>query len=317
MTSSCERHATSASDGTSEQDRSGTAERLALAAAVLTVVLWASAFVAIRHVGAAISPGPLALARLCLGSIVLAPFVLASRRRRVVITRRDLPPLLVCGVVWYAGYNLLLNSAEVRIDAGTASLLVNVGPVVVTVLAVVVLRERVGRDLVLGTALGLLGTAVIAQAASRAGHGDVVGVALAAGAGSAYALGMVAQKTLAARIPALQITWFACLIGAVACAPYAPGLVEDIRAASAGSILWVLYLGLFPTAVAFSTWSYALSHTTAAQLGATVYLMPPIAIVLSLAFLHEAPTVLSLVGGAVCLLGVYMTRRQPRTTATR
>jgi drug/metabolite transporter (DMT)-like permease len=74
---------------------------------------------------------------------------------------------------------------------------------------------------------------------------------------------------------------------------------------------WVVYLGLFPTAVAFSTYAFALNHMSAGDLSVTTYLVPPITVVLSWWLLAEAPPALAYVGGALCLLGVAITRRVP------
>ena len=71
----------------------------------------------------------------------------------------------------------------------------------------------------------------------------------------------------------------------------------------------MVYLGVFPTAVGFMTWAYALSRTTAGRMGATTYLVPPLAILLGWALLCETPEPLALVGGALCLAGVVLTRR--------
>ena len=69
-----------------------------------------------------------------------------------------------------------------------------------------------------------------------------------------------------------------------------------------------IYLGLAPTAIGFSTWAYALRRTTAGRMGATTYLVPPIAIVLAWALLDETPPALAIGGGALCLLGVALAR---------
>ena len=106
---------------------------MARLAALVTVVLWASAFVGIRAAGEDFSPGALSLARISLGSAILGGFVLARRER--LPRRSDLPLLLLIGVCWFGLYNLALNEAERRIDAGTAAMLVNVGPILIAVLA--------------------------------------------------------------------------------------------------------------------------------------------------------------------------------------
>ncbi len=72
---------------------------------------------------------------------------------------------------------------------------------------------------------------------------------------------------------------------------------------------WVVYLSVFPTAVAFTTWAYALSRTTAGRMGATTYLVPPLAVLMGWMVLGEVPPALALLGGALCLVGVAVSRR--------
>jgi drug/metabolite transporter (DMT)-like permease len=126
----------------------------------------------------------------------------------------------------------------------------------------------------------------------------------------AYAGGVVTQKPVLARVSALQLTWLACTAGAVACLPFAPALVRELGEAGTSSIAWTVYLGAFPTAVAFTTWAYALARTSAGRMGSTTYLVPPLAIVMGWAFLGESPPIIALLGGALCLGGVALARRR-------
>ncbi len=98
------------------------------------------------------------------------------------------------------------------------------------------------------------------------------------------------------------------MVGVVVTLPFAPALLDEAGDASASAIAWTVYLGLVPTAIGFSTWAYALRRTTAGRMGATTYLVPPIAIVLAWALLDETPPLLALAGGALCLLGVALAR---------
>jgi drug/metabolite transporter (DMT)-like permease len=127
-------------------------------------------------------------------------------------------------------------------------------------------------------------------------------------AAAAYAGGVVAQKPLLARTSGLQITFLACLIGAVACLPFGPALVREAGDASAGALAWTVYLGIVPTAIGFSTWAYALKRTSAGKMGATTYLVPPLAVVMGWSMLGETPPALAVFGGALCLAGVAVTR---------
>jgi drug/metabolite transporter (DMT)-like permease len=86
--------------------------------------------------------------------------------------------------------------------------------------------------------------------------------------------------------------------------------VRDAGNAHASKIAWIVYLGIFPTAVAFTTWSFALARTEAGRLGSTTYLVVPIAIVLGWLLLSERPPVVALAGGALCILGAALARRR-------
>jgi len=119
------------------QSRSSTLPLLAVA---ITLLLWSSAFVAIRHLGHTFSPGALSLGRLVVGSIALGA-VLATRGWTRP-TRKDWSGLVVIGVLWFGVYNVALNAGERRVDAGTAAMLIQLSPVLVAVLAAVFLRER-------------------------------------------------------------------------------------------------------------------------------------------------------------------------------
>ena len=282
-------------------------------AILVTVLLWASAFVAIRRVGRELSAGELSLGRLLVGAVVLGVPILLRRGRSGVAwpARSAWPRLLVCGVLWFGVYNVALNEGERHVDAGTAAMLVNVGPVLVALLAGAVLGEGFPRPLVAGLPVCFTGVVVIGLSGASGGGADPWGALLCVVAAVAYAISVVVQKPLLRDASALHVTWSACVIGAVACLPYAPGLVSALASAHTPVILLVVYLGALPTALAFTTWAYALARSTAGRLGATTYLVPPIAIVLGWALLGEVPALTALGGGALCLAGVALARRTP------
>lgn len=277
-------------------------------AAFISVTLWASAFVGIRAAGRVFSPGALALGRLTVGSILLGGLLLTRPFTRP--SRREVGLLLIAGLLWFGLYNIVLNRAEQLVDAGTAAMLVLVAPLIVVALAAVFLRERTTPNLLLGGVLAFAGVAVIGFATSS-GKASLWGVILCLIAALASAIGVVAEKPVLSRVSALQVTWTCCTIGALSCLPYVPLLARELKVAPASGIWWLLFLGAFPTSIAFTTWAYALARGTAGRLAATAYLVPPIAIVMSWLILGEVPSVIAVLGGAVCLVGVYIARRAP------
>jgi drug/metabolite transporter (DMT)-like permease len=281
--------------------------RLALGAALVTVVLWASAFVGIRSAGRVFSAEALALGRLLIASVALG--VVMVVRRESLPSVRALPGIAVCGVFWFGLYNIVLNEAERRVDAGTAAMLVNVGPILIAVLAGVILHEGFPRGLLVGCVVALAGAIVIGAATSKHAILPSWGAVLCLLAALFYAIGVVAQKPLLGRATALQVTWGACVVGALVCLPFAPRLARELPDASASAIGWMFYLAIFPMAIGFLTWAYALSRTTAGRMGSTTYLVTPIAVLLGWMVLGETPPALAFAGGALCLVGVAIARR--------
>jgi drug/metabolite transporter (DMT)-like permease len=281
-----------------------------LLAVAITVVAWASAFVVIRYAAHDIGPGALSLGRLLVASLALSAMMIG--RRLVRMSTREWALTALVGVAWFAVYSVALNAGEQHVDAGTASMLIQLAPILIGVLAGILLGEGFPRMLVIGGLVAFAGTLIIGVATST-GEADLAGVLLVLLSATVYSIAMVAQKVVLRRIPALQVTWLACLIGTVACLPFAGGLVRDLSVAPTLQILGVVYLGLVPTALAFSTWAYALSHTSAGKLGVTTFSVPPITILLGWLFLNEVPPMLAIVGGALSLVGVSIARRPVRS----
>lgn len=291
-------------------------QSLASVAAAVTVVAWASAFVAIRYVGEQFAAGGLAFGRLLIGSAALGVLLLVRREWRRP-SRREWVLLTVCGVAWFAIYNVALNAAEQRVDAGTTAMLVNIGPILIAVFAGVLLGEGLPRWLMIGVAVAFTGVVLIGASTSQSSDADALGVVLCLVAAVTYAVGVLVQKPLLGRLPGLQVTFLACLIGAIACLPFGGQLVSDARTASGGALAGLVYLSLVPTAIAFSTWAYALARMPAGRLGVTTYAVPPVAVLLSWALLGETPTALALLGGLICLVGVGLSRRRPQPSAAK
>ncbi|MFD8507026.1 DMT family transporter [Streptomyces sp. NPDC059687] len=287
--------------------------RLAAGAATVTVVLWASAFVSIRSAGAAYAPGALALGRLLAGALTLGAICL--------VRREGLPPrsawrgTAISGVLWFGVYMVVLNWGERQVDAGTAALVVNIGPVLIALLGSRLLGDAMPPRLLAGMAVSFAGAVTVGLSMSGDGGSSVLGVVLCLLAAMAYAVGVVAQKPALGSASPLQVTTWGCLVGALTCLPFAGQLVRDAAHAPVSATLNMLYLGVFPTALAFTTWAYALARTTASRMGATTYAVPALVVLMSWLFLGEVPGLLTLAGGVLCLAGVAVSRSRSRRTA--
>jgi drug/metabolite transporter (DMT)-like permease len=283
-------------------------QRLATIAAVITVILWASAFVAIRAAADHYSPGALAFGRLAVGTLGLG--LIALRYSRPRPRGKALKLIIAYGVAWFAGYTVVLNQAEHHLDAGTAAMLVNVAPILVAVSAGLLLGEGFPRTLIIGVSVAFVGVVIIAVGGpDGALTGSGIGIALALLAAVLYASGALLQKVTLRTVDAVTATFWGCLVGAVVLVPFAPQFVAETVVAAPSALAVVVYLGVFPTAIAFSTWAWALARTNAGPMTATTLAVPAIAVVMSWVLLGELPTILAMAGGMLCVVGVAISRR--------
>jgi drug/metabolite transporter (DMT)-like permease len=280
----------------------------ALVAGLVTVTLWGSAFVGIRAASPSFSPGALALGRLVVSGVILG--IVALIRREQLPQRRDVVLIAVYGVLWLAIYSATLNAAERTVDAGTAAMLINTGPILIAVLAGVFLHEGFPRGLFLGSLVAFAGCVMIGFAKTQSAGGAGPGIALLIVAAVAYAVAVVVQKPVLTRVSPFQVTWIGVMAGAIALLPFAPSLAGEVTSADPGAVGWMVYLGAFPTALGFATWTFALKRTSAGRMGSLAYLIPVVAIMLGWLLLGEAPPWLALAGGALCVVGVYLARRR-------
>ena len=176
------------------------------------------------------------------------------------------------------------------------------------------LGERLSGWVAIGAGVAFVGVLLIGVGTST-GIGDGIGVLWALAAAFAYAIGVLLQKPALKRLPAAQVTWLGSVIGMVACLPFAGELMGDISSAPPAAIVGAVYLGAVPTALAFSTWAFALSRMPAGQLGISTYVVPPLAILLGFLLLGEVPAVIAIIGGTISLIGVALSRRRPSVRA--
>lgn len=287
------------------------------AALCVTLLVWASAFAAIRIGLRGYGPGQLALLRFGIASIFLLVFALI--RRQPLPSLRDMPMMLVLGFLGFGVYHVGLNAGERVVQAGAASFIIAVVPVFSTLLAVIFLKER-------PTALGWVGICIsfggIALISLGSGSGfkfepAALLIVIAAVAESIY---FVLQKPFLKRYTGLQLTTYTIWTGTLCMLVFLPGLIKQLPVAPLPSTLSIAYLGIFPGAIGYVLWAYALSKAEVSRVTSTLNLSPILALLIAFLWLGEVPALTAIIGGAITVGGVVVLntvgkRREPEKRA--
>ena len=286
---------------------------LGLTAGIAVVILWASAFPAIRVAAPAFGAVGLSLARLAVASAALLALAWWTRPRRPRLG--DLPLITAAGFTGMTAYQLLLNEAERTVPAGTASLVVAAAPLVSLAIAVLFLAERLSLARALGSLVALAGVTVV----SLAGAGISIGGAITLVVAATVAQGVYHPliKPLLSRYTSLEVATYTMIAGTVMSLPLLPWGWPSLAAAGTGAWLSAIYLGLLPSALGFVLWGIAVRSLPVATSTALLYLVPGVAVLIAYLWLGEVPTFGEAVGGLIIVAGVALLTNADRLAHRR
>lgn len=274
-----------------------------LAAIALTILFWASSYTGVHAGLTAFTPGALALYRFLSADVVLFLYVVVMR---VPLPEKgDVGRISLLSLLGITLYHVILNYGQLSVPAGTASLLIATGPVITALFAWRFFGERLNALGWLGTFISLAGVTLIVL-----GRGQDVkftqGALLILGCALLTSLYFVFQKPLITRMKPLHFTIWSLLLGTVPLLIFLPQLLAGFGAAPLGTHLWVIYLGVFPSALAYVLWTYALSRLPAGTVTSFLFIAPVFAILIAWGVLGEFPSRMTLLGGAVAIAGVAL-----------
>lgn len=275
-------------------------------AAIVTVVLWASAFVAIRIGLTGYDPGALALFRFFVASIsILILYFRVPKRKPIKVD--ELPKILITGIVGIGIYNIALNYGEITVPAGIASFIIGMMPIITIIISGIFLKEHIYFRMWIGVIISLIGLGIIAAGEHGGVSFDygVITIFISAICGGFYSS---IQRHTSKKFTSIEITAFAMWSGTLFLLIFTPKLITSIPHAPLKATLAAIYMGIFPGAIGYAAWSYVLSHLPASRAAPILYAIPIVTTLMSFLVLGEFPAWLSLIGGLIALAGAIFVK---------
>lgn len=281
------------------------------------VLVWSSSYVGIRIGLTQFSPGSLALLRYFSASIAM--FIVYIRLpHRYGLKLKDFPYIFILGAIGFALYNLTLNVGELTVQAATAGFLIALIPIGMIILARIFFREKLTKPILLGIGMSFAGIILISVGESNGFEINIgiLYVLCSVIAGSIYS---TFQKPFLKNYHPIEFSAYAIWSGTLALLIFTPHLVHQLPHASLKTILWAIYLGVFPAAIGYTSWSYVLRYFSTARAASILYVVPVISIFLGWLIIDEVPQVLTLIGCFIALAGaifVNVKKRRPNPQKT-
>lgn len=274
---------------------------------IASIILWASAFVGIRIALSGYSPGPLALLRFMIASLCMA-LIYSNQNIKSTIPWKHRVQLMFAGVTGIGIYNICLNYGEITVSAGIASFVVGLMPVITVLLSIVFLREQLRIGVWLGIVISLSGLLLLAWGESTQTDLRQGIMLLLVSAFMGAVLTIIQKRFLKLYHPVAIISWV-MWGGTLLLLIFLPGLMQEIRTADTQSTLAVVYMGIFPAALAYLAWGYVLNQYSASKAAITLYALPLVSTLLGFLILDEIPSLISLFGGGIALVGALIANR--------
>ncbi len=276
-------------------------QRLAYAAMLFNIIAWGMSWVSVRTVLTELDAGQVGAMRYLIASAVMLPVWLY--RGRPLPDRSDLGLVALLGLFGFCFYNLGINFGEKTVDAGTGSLLISFQPIIVIIIGVLLRRETVSLVSWIGILISMAGVIMTAIGGS-AGLTLNFGTILILGAALSSAIQTLINKALTRRYHALDVTTWAIWIGTLGLLPFSHDLLGAWGQLSTNGLLHLVFLGVVPAALCYTLFAWVLTRVPIATAMSSVYAIPVFSLIFGWSMLGEQPTALTLIGGAVTIVGV-------------
>jgi drug/metabolite transporter (DMT)-like permease len=278
--------------------------RLKFLLGVLVVLsLWSFAYPAMIIALDSFHPESLALLRFIIASLALAVFAYIKKIR--LPDKKDFLIIFLCSLFGIAVSQLMLLNGQKTTDAGTASLLMNTYPVFVAVFSSLIFGEFISYTKWVGILISFSGILIVSL--GRSGHLYFDhGTIMLLGCAIIVGLYDLEQKELMKKYKPHELICYFVWIGTIILMLFSNMLFKDIIYATPKAIFSAAYLGIFSSVIASLLWANLLRKNSVCTLSNCSYFTPFLSMFLAFITIHQTPTIYTVIGGVVVVLGVTL-----------
>lgn len=258
-----------------------------------------------------IPPFTFVFLRLTLALLTILPFFFIFNHHR--IAKKDIFKIILVGFFGSGLNGLFFISGISHTTATTAASIFATVPLINSIAAAFILREKPTKVRIIGVVIGLIGSLIITLGPNLTKQnvtGDVLGNLLIMGAVFSWVAYIIISKGLLKKYSPLTLTTYSFLVGTIMLFPLTiieflnqPDWYLNVTALGMGGII---YGALFAGILAFLLFQIGTKYTSAFSAGVSTYLQPVLTAIVAAPILGEVPTPIFLIGTSLILGGVFL-----------
>ena len=269
-----------------------------------TVFFWGSSFPAMSFLLETSNPLILALGRFFLAALLSVIWCINNYKQKVKLNH--LLRYFFAGFIGIFLYNLFLNYGQESVSAGASSFIVNCNPLFTALISFFVLKHKVSYIHWIGIIICMSGVSIISFD-QEGGLNIGSGSSLILFAAILTAIYFHLVKPLILIYGTITSTSYTIIFGTIPMLFWFPETYNFISDASNEIKLTYLWLALFPTALGYLTWTYSVGVFGANKASLFLYLIPPVSIILNFLWYDKNPSIITILGGLIIILSVFLT----------